>query len=1042
MKMCSKTNCPINLYAPEIKRKLSGKDANAKAIKVKVSDETYIILYATKDIQPGEEILWLYHEDNCEETQPVKTRDEDSHGDNDPPPDESQNTAVASRTSGAEAVNAFEVNTLNYATCYPTSCVNIDKKKVKFRLNTPFKYILLDCAAGCSIFKDANLLKDIKENETPIGVRGVNRTAPLIAKDASFYSSFGLVALCPQASDNILSMGEMRDRGHRISYYTKTDHSVMTAQDGTVIPFTRHGRHYKYKVSLSNHTHNFVDTYDFYAQTDNNIPGTSTERAAIYPKRAVQRAIDARRLQARLGYPTSKDFASMNIQGADVTPKDVAIADHVFGPPTAILKGRTTKKASPPIVPNAPVVIEANQTLEVDIMFINRLPFLVGILVPLGYSLVDFVPNRAEKEIHQSLYKFLAQAKSRGITTTHVISDNEGSIRTAEVKLNSMSIQLSTTAAGEKAHRVERRIRFIKERVRAIMHSLPYQLCAKLLAYCVYYGNWCTNNHRMAISTHTRTPHELFTGRNLLAKRDLRHAFGDFVQATVPHPDNSMNARTESCIALIHSGSLTGGVIMYCIKTQRTCVRDQFRVLPTPKSLITHLNTLAKADDMPALDVESDDTLDNVPLPPPPSLRGVNQSSLAIPIDPEWRGEKRKATRASKKAQEDGERLANELDAENNENPAEKTNPNTIAKRIQIEPYEDGSDDDEQNAPQPRNNEDEMYWSENNEDTDITFVETFMTHVVKHSDTLLADVLNISVKKALVTHGQSAEESMMKEIRQLWEKDAWVPIRKGDIPELDRNRVIRSFMFLKEKYTAEGLIDKLKSRLVANGKQQDRQLYETLASPTAALMSLFTVAGIAAHENRKTATVDIGGAFLHASPKEANPIYVVLDKVMSKIMIDIDPTYTKYANNNGEIIVKLTKALYGCVESALLWYNHISDTMENIGFKKNVVDPCVFNMRKEGVQCTVVLHVDDLFLTCVEEEEEDSVLNANMARRTSPEEVGTITSVWYLTSPEKTPARYQCRGMKRRYIRMGRNIEEQRHQQQTTFSKQMSPVNC
>ena len=146
-----------------------------------------------------------------------------------------------------------------------------------------------------------------------------------------------------------------------------------------------------------------------------------------------------------------------------------------------------------------------------------------------NHSLVDYVPNRKDKEIHASLFKFVTRVKSRGITITHVVSDNEGSVHTAETKLNSLHIQLSTTAAGEKAHRVERRIRFVKERVRAIIHSLPYRLCAKLLAYCVYYANWCTNNHRMAMSTHTRTPHEQFTGRNLQAARDLRHAFGDYV---------------------------------------------------------------------------------------------------------------------------------------------------------------------------------------------------------------------------------------------------------------------------------------------------------------------------------------------------------------------------------------------------------------------------------------------------------------------------------------------------------------------------------
>ena len=162
----------------------------------------------------------------------------------------------------------------------------------------------------------------------------------------------------------------------------------MSARNGTTIKFTRHGRHYKHVVS-NPVTVNATATY---GQTDTNIPGTVEQRAAIYPKRALQRAIAARRIQARLGYPASNDFASMNIHGVDVTPRDVAIADHVFGPPIATLKGRTTKRASPPIVPTAPVVIEANQHLEIDVMFINRMPFLVALLVPLGYSFVDYVP--------------------------------------------------------------------------------------------------------------------------------------------------------------------------------------------------------------------------------------------------------------------------------------------------------------------------------------------------------------------------------------------------------------------------------------------------------------------------------------------------------------------------------------------------------------------------------------------------------------------------------------------------------------------------
>ena len=55
--------------------------------------------------------------------------------------------------------------------------------------------------------------------------------------------------------------------------------------------------------------------------------------------------------------------------------------------------------------------------------------------------------------------------------------------------------------------------------------------------------------------------------------------------------------------------------------------------------------------------------------------------------------------------------------------------------------------------------------------------------------------------------------------------------------------------------------------------------------------------------------------------------------------------------------VKLEKALYGCVQSARLWYNYLSDFLKSIGFEAN---PCVFNRKSaSGKQCTLAIHVDD-----------------------------------------------------------------------------------
>ncbi len=47
-----------------------------------------------------------------------------------------------------------------------------------------------------------------------------------------------------------------------------------------------------------------------------------------------------------------------------------------------------------------------------------------------------------------------------------------------------------------------------------------------------------------------------------------------------------------------------------------------------------------------------------------------------------------------------------------------------------------------------------------------------------------------------------------------------------------RKKVIRSHMFLREKYE-DGVFVKLKGRIVADGRMQDRTIYSDYSSPTA-----------------------------------------------------------------------------------------------------------------------------------------------------------------------------------------------------------------
>jgi hypothetical protein len=51
------------------------------------------------------------------------------------------------------------------------------------------------------------------------------------------------------------------------------------------------------------------------------------------------------------------------------------------------------------------------------------------------------------------------------------------------------------------------------------------------------------------------------------------------------------------------------------------------------------------------------------------------------------------------------------------------------------------------------------------------------------------------------------------------------------------------------------------------------------------------------------------------------------------------------------------------VESASLWYQNLSLSLKGLGYVRNEMDICVYNrVSKNGVQCTLCIHVDDLLI--------------------------------------------------------------------------------
>ncbi len=81
------------------------------------------------------------------------------------------------------------------------------------------------------------------------------------------------------------------------------------------------------------------------------------------------------------------------------------------------------------------------------------------------------------------------------------------------------------------------------------------------------------------------------------------------------------------------------------------------------------------------------------------------------------------------------------------------------------------------------------------------------------------------------------------ELRMLFEElKVLRPVRRAAIK--GGTKILRSHMFLVEKYLADGTFDKIKARLVADGRDQDVMMYPNKASPTVAIHSVFTALGV------------------------------------------------------------------------------------------------------------------------------------------------------------------------------------------------------
>jgi hypothetical protein len=653
---------------------------------------------------------------------------------------------------------------------------------------------------------------------------------------------------------------------------------------------------------------------------------------AKFTKREVANAEVARRLFSILGRPSLKDFIDMihhnRLKNCPITVADVRRATSIWGPDLGAIVGRTTRK-KPNSLPDE-VFIRHNQettTVYLDLFTISSLIFLLSISKGFNLLVIRYMDDKKANSADVAIREIIAAYARNNVKVSTIYCDGESGITALKTKIEQAGVALEQCSKNEHIATIERAGRQMKERVRSFANTLPFELTKEILIYLVYYLVSMINAFpRSTSAIEGVAPKTKVTGKTLDYLVDCKLEFGEYVQANEDNTNtNSMNARTFPAICLGPVGNAMGSYYFLNLETWEVVKRRSWVRLPLPRLYIDKINAKVKRE---------------TALYQNGGLR-FRIGNTELPNDDD--------------DDEDERSVAEVQNSIVNEN-----------QQVDYEPdyfHEEKDDEDIDNQPD--------YFHEEPYVSDEVSLSAFKQWLNQFAMTLYGHqvLTTYTPQKGIKLFGAEAIASMESEMTQLHQKGVMRPVNYGDLTPKQKVRILRSLMFLKRKRN-----NLLKSRFCANGSIQIRALAAIdPSSPTVSTEALFISAAIDAMEKRDKATVDVEGAYLHC--KMVGEVFMRIDRVIADILLRIDPVYAKYRLPDGSIVVILEKALYGCIESARLFYENISKVLIDFGFVKNDYDPCVFNTTMYDKQCTVVIHVDDLKISCADSRGVDDVIN-------------------------------------------------------------------
>ena len=218
------------------------------------------------------------------------------------------------------------------------------------------------------------------------------------------------------------------------------------------------------------------------------------ENIKKYTKREVSKARKAADVMRRLGHASPGQLIKLISQGKidniDFVAQDISRAIDIWGPDLGSLKGKTTSHKAELQAEITRTGIKPDQVMHIDLMFVNGIPYLLSVFNPLEYVLVNKVSRKDEQTLWRSLLSHINHIKKYGFNISTIRVDGESAMSTQWFinKVSAEGTTLDITGAGEAVSVVERKIRHIKEKVRAVINTLPYNLTEVLESWLIKYA--------------------------------------------------------------------------------------------------------------------------------------------------------------------------------------------------------------------------------------------------------------------------------------------------------------------------------------------------------------------------------------------------------------------------------------------------------------------------------------------------------------------------------------------------------------------------